>query len=399
MSMPTYSTGQQDLRTYVRIFWRWKLLLLAFLVLIPLGVYLIERGKSKVYQSSTLLEVQDVSVTVGSPGAPVLTGNLNAIARLVTTTPVARAAAGLLHEDRSTAGSLLSEISASANTDTGFLTITARDHDPQRAAAIARAFAGALASHQTAQAIHNIDQQVSSAAKQLAAVPRSDPVTRTALVQQIARLRALRGSTSSGAQVIEPAVAATTPVGPQVRRAVELALIIALVLGIGAVLVAENADRRIRTPEDLEHLTSWPLLGVVPSSAFSPDKPTARDDEAFQMLHAALTYFNVDRPPASVAVMSPIVGDGKTTVAVGLAVATARAGKRAVLVDADLRRPQVCARLGIAATAGLGAVLVGERRLTDVIVEHPVDAPEGGRMFVLPAGPAAPKTNCIEKIV
>ncbi len=81
---------------------------------------------------------------------------------------------------------------------------------------------------------------------------------------------------------------------------------------------------------------------------------------------------------------------GKTTVATGLAVATARAGKTAILVDADLRRSQVSARLGITVDAGLGAVLADERPLEDVLLEHPVDAADGGKLLVLPAGPTPP---------
>jgi capsular exopolysaccharide synthesis family protein len=108
------------------------------------------------------------------------------------------------------------------------------------------------------------------------------------------------------------------------------------------------------------------------------------------MVRGALTYFNVERPLRSVAIISPQVGDGKTTVAVGLGMATARAGKRAILVDSDLRRSQVAARLGLADDEGLGAVLAGERELADVIQDHPVDAPDGGGLRVLPAGPAPP---------
>ena len=156
---------------------------------------------------------------------------------------------------------------------------------------------------------------------------------------------------------------------------------IALLLGIGAVLLAENADRRLRSPEDVENLTGWPLLAAIPPSAFSPDNLAEPvNEEAFEMLRGALTYFNVEQPLASVAIVSPQVGAGKTTVATGLAVATVRAGKTAILVDADLRRSQVSARLGITVDVGLGAVLADERPLEDVLVEHPVDATDGGRI-------------------
>ena len=382
------SGSQQDLRTYLRILWRWKFLVLAFVVLIPLGVALVERSKPKIYQSSTLLELQDISQGLGSSGGPIVTGNLAAVARLVTTTPVVDTAARLLHQSP---GAVANEVGATADTATGFLTITAQDHDPARAAAVANAFAQALARHQTDQANSIIDAQIRSVARQLARVPRSDPGERVTLTQQIAQLGALKGSSNASAVVIQAATPSTTPIAPKTRRAVELALLIALLLGVGAVLAAENADRRLRTPEDVESLTGWPLLAAIRPSAFSPSHlEDPGDEEAFQMLRGALTYFNVERQLGSVAVISPMVGDGKTTVAVGLALATARSGKRAILVDADLRRPQVCARLGLAATDGLGAVLAGERELGEVMLEYPAGASDAGRLLVLPAGPAPP---------
>jgi capsular exopolysaccharide synthesis family protein len=380
------STGQQDLGTYARIFWRWKWLFLAFLVLIPLGTYVYEQSKPSVYKSGTLIELQNISTQSGI--SPVASGSLDAIARLVTTTPVVNTAARLLNQPP---GSLSSEVSATADPNTGFLTISAQDHDPARAAAIANAFAAALANRQAAQATYQINQQVSALQKQLAATPRSDPGQRVTLTQQIGQLKALTASAVSSSQVVQAAAPSGTPVSPKTRRAVELALVIALLLGIGAVLLAENADRRLRSPEDIESLTSWPLLAAIPPSAFSPDHLTdPGDEEAFQMLRVALTYFNVERPIRSVEIISPLVGDGKTTVAVGLALATARAGKRAILVDADLRRPGVCERLGIPDSDGLGAVLAGEKAVTDVMREYRVETPEAGQLLVLGAGPPPP---------
>ncbi len=389
MSVAPDPTGQQDLSAYLRIFWRWKFLLLAFLVLIPLAVYLIERSKPRVYQSSTLVELQDVTTqSLGSTGGPVVTGNLDAVARLVTTIPVADTAARLLGEPP---GPLLTQVSASADPNTGFLTITAEDHDPHQAAAVANAFAAALSHHQASEATSAIDQQVQALQKQLAATGRSNAGARVTISQQIAQLQALAGSTGSGATVIQAATPSSTPIAPKTRRAVELAFVIALLLGVGAVLIAENADRRLRSPEDIENLTGWPLLAAIPPGAFLPaNLSDPQNEEAFEMLRGALTYFNVERPLASVAIVSPQVSAGKTTVATGLALATARAGKTAILVDADLRRSQVSARLEITADAGLGAVLAGEHRLNDVLLEYPVEGADGVKLLVLPAGPPPP---------
>jgi non-specific protein-tyrosine kinase len=249
-----------------------------------------------------------------------------------------------------------------------------------------------LALHQTGQANQTLREQVTAYRRQLAVTPRGDQAGRATLTAQIAQLNSLIGTSGSGAQVIQAATPPGSPNGPTTRRAVEIALLIALLLGAGAVVVAESGDRRLRTPEDLERIVEWPLLAVVPRAAFAPKKGAGRgEEEAFQMLRASLTYFNVDEPIASVAVISPLAQDGKTTVAVGLARATARAGKSVILVDGDLRRPQAGMRLGIKAELGLGALLAGEADLDDVLVDFEDEhAALDGRLQLLPSGPPPP---------
>ncbi|MHB1569152.1 MAG: tyrosine-protein kinase domain-containing protein [Solirubrobacteraceae bacterium] len=392
----TADPSHPDLRAYARIFWRWKLLFLVFIVVIPLAAYLIERGKPKVYASSTMISV---AANPAPAGVAVSNGttNITAVAQLVTTTVLGQKANLLLTPPAPSVKSLLSQVTATGDTTTDFLTITAQDHNPARAAAIATAFATALGAYQKAQAVQAINQQVAALRKQLASIPASQGSSRASVISQISQLQAQRGSAGAGTQTLQPAVPNYTPVGPKVRRALEIAFVIALLLGSGAVLLAENSDRRLRTPEDLEALTGLPLLGVIPGRAFSPDKfADPRTEESFQTLRSALTYFNIDRPLTSIAIVSPQAGDGKTTVAVGLATAIARAGRRAILVDADLRRAQVCARLGVESPIdGLGAVLAGERAPEDVLFEHDVEAPEGGQLLVLPAGDPPPNPSAL----
>ena len=130
VTIGTESAGTQDLRAYFRIFWRWRFLFLAIVVAIPVAVYLLERGKPKTYQSSTLIELQDVSVSLGTTSAPVQTGNIDAVARLVTTTPVAKVAAGPDPPAPEHPGFMVKAVSATADSTTGFVTITAQAGEP-----------------------------------------------------------------------------------------------------------------------------------------------------------------------------------------------------------------------------------------------------------------------------
>jgi len=79
-------------------------------------------------------------------------------------------------------------------------------------------------------------------------------------------------------------------------------------------------------------------------------------------------------------------------VATNLARAMARAGKDVILVDADLRRPQVAWRFHVPGSTGLGSVLVGETGLQQAFVEPEADT-LAGRLRVLPAGPPPPNPS------
>src|SRR3954451_22664460 len=390
---------QNDFRAYLNALWRWKWLMLAFLVVIPTIAYVLESRKTPEYQSSTLVRPQAVSVNVSQFGGQSLgPQSIDATARLVKTTAVAKAASTHMKHPPPV-GTLLGEISASADATTGFLTLTATDPDPQRAADIANAFAQAIGGRQIDQLNLQISTTIGQLQDQIRRLPSGD-AGRSTLQANIQRLRALRGSQSPNATILEAAGPSATPINHNTRKAVELGLVIALLLGVGAVALAENSDRRVRSPDDLESMTGLPLLSAIPGSAFDPAKDEdLRDEEAFQMLRGALMYFNVDQRLKSVVITSPGQEDGKTTVAVRLAQSAARAGRNVILVDADLRRPQIASRMGLNAPQGLGTVLVGETELSAALHEVPVRT-EGdsqitsqGILRVLPAGPAAPNPS------
>jgi capsular exopolysaccharide synthesis family protein len=175
---------------------------------------------------------------------------------------------------------------------------------------------------------------------------------------------------------------------------VVLALIVAFILGLGAVALAETADRRIRDPEEVGELAGLPLLSAIPESGFSLSSKTRLATEAFVTLRSSLTYFNIDHGLSSVLITSPGKEDGKSTVSAELGRALARAGQDVILLDADLRRPTIAHRLGIPAKAGLGQVLLGQISVEEALwAEDLGDNGGKGKLFVLPAGPPAPNPS------
>jgi len=386
-----------DLRETLGMLWRRKATLLACLVLIPLAVYVVSSQRQNQYEAETTLQVKAASVDTSlfmadAPAAQQPLQPLAAAARLVTTTEVARQAATELDPSPSSVPSLLNQVAVTTDPDSGFLTIVATDKGPRRAADIASAFASALIETRATRARAQIDAAVRQVGRDLEQLS-GDDTGRAQLSQQLQRLRALRAAQGYNAELMESATIPTTAASPRPLRDAGIALLLAALLGVGVAYLFERLDRSIRDPLELERLTGVSLLGTIPTSAFAFGSDEREAAEAFHTLRASLTYFNIDRPLQDVLIASPLQGDGKTTVATELARAYASAGRHVILVDTDLRDPQVAGRVGTNGTRGLGMVLVGAAQLDEALIEIEEDGP--GRLQVLPSGPPPPNPSAL----
>lgn len=373
---------------HLRVLWRWKLLFVAVVVCIPAAIYVIVSSQPKTYESSVLLQIRTPAGSpngVISPEAVTPPQAVLSAARLITTTGVAAAAASELGQPRSAARGLLEAVSATADTQAGFVTIAARAPNAERAADIANAFAAATESFRTGQGTRRLDLAIANVERELRRVRHADREQRRQLSEQLQRLRALQGAQDDSTQIVERATASGSAIAPRVGRTVALSGIVALLLALAAVSVAHGADPKIRDPLELEEITGQPLLSTVPRVAMGSVQTSAAREHAFQTLRACLTAFNAGIDITSVLIASPGRLDGRTTVAANLARAIAAAGKDVILVDADLRRPQLAARFDVPATAGLGGVLDGNVSLDAALVDVGIDLPLGGRLRLLPA--------------
>jgi len=255
-----------------------------------------------------------------------------------------------------TADELSDEITATVVPDTVILDVTVTDESPERAQAIAE----------------SIGTQFNSL---------------------IADIETPEGQTTSPIRtaVIAPPELPEAPSTPKTTQDLAVGLLLGLVLGCALVLVRHRMDTRIRTSDQAAEIGRGPGLGVVPQDdQLSEGGPVVHDREApsaeaFRQLRTSLDFVDVDSPPRTILVSSSLPGEGKTTVAVNLALALAAAGRRVVLVEADLRRPRVTRYLGLVSGAGLTSVLNGSAGLDDVL--QPVG---DGALQVLAAGPTPP---------
>ena len=128
------------------------------------------------------------------------------------------------------------------------------------------------------------------------------------------------------------------------------------------------------------------VLGTVPNDPSAQAQPLPAScspllREAFNRLRINLQHVDQDHAPRSLVVTSAEAGEGRTTIACGLAVAMAQAGSKVLLLDADLRRPRIAEYLGLEAGPGLAAVLRREAELDQAVVRW-----KACQLDVLPSG-------------
>jgi capsular exopolysaccharide synthesis family protein len=172
-------------------------------------------------------------------------------------------------------------------------------------------------------------------------------------------------------KVLQPAIAPLSPYFPRPFLDLELGLFVGLILGLVLAFLLDYLDRRIKDQSVLERVMNLPIIGTVPlvsrrwsreASSSNPAVGFREGNEALlesmRMLRSNLKVLGFGDSRRSVLVTSAAPGEGKSTLAVNLALSMALAGDRVVLVDADLRNPTIHQYLGIPNTQGLGDALL-----------------------------------------
>ena len=196
---------------------------------------------------------------------------------------------------------------------------------------------------------------------------------------------------SGEVQLEQAAAEPSGPSSPRVFRNTLIGALLGLLIGLAAAFVLQHLDRRLREPSDLEDVYDVPLLGVVPESPAlrraqeSGDHTSelpANEAEIFGLLRAHIRYFNVDRDLRTVVIVSAAPGDGKSTVARYLAMATATVGSRVLFLEADLRRPMAAKYFGIQQAPGVSEVLVGQESLESAVQHVEIASRKGTEVGV-----------------
>ena len=193
----------------------------------------------------------------------------------------------------------------------------------------------------------------------------------------------------ANARVLEQPKALTHRVTPRRGLNLALALMLGLLLGVGAALLADHFGASLPFSDRVpEHLGTGVLghVRAVPegSGLLLPDLHSGTElAEDYRRLRASVALAPGGASLQALLVTSPGSGEGKSVTAINLATAFARQGRRVLVVDSDLRRPSLHEKLGLPGGMGLAEVFVGKAGLEAVIRETTVP-----NLHLLPAGEA-----------
>jgi capsular exopolysaccharide synthesis family protein len=255
--------------------------------------------------------------------------------------------------------------------------VTATDPDPDRAADIANTFARQFIKFRAEADRSKLLQAKSKAERSFEDLSTEEKASARgqSLSRGAERLSILASLQTGNAELVQPADPPASPSSPKTARNVVIGAILGLFLGLALAVFAERLNRKLQSPEEAESVSGVTVLGTIPDSQrinASNDQSAAQtlsptDNEAFWMLRASLRYFNVDSEIKVVLVTSYEAAAGKSTVSWNLARAATGGASKAIVIEADLRKPHIASQHGLKSGPGLTQLLTNQASLTEVI--------------------------------
>jgi polysaccharide biosynthesis transport protein len=414
-----------DLRRQIAIVRAWFPLLVASVLLAAGAAFLVSNQLPKAYEAkATLIVGQSLSAVNPDFTQIQVSQRLSTTyATVATTRPILDGVIAQLKLGV-TSDELLKRVRADAPLDSTLLNVVAQDADPARAAAIANALAeqliaaspavqGSQADFQasidanlkaTQNQIRTTEAQVealSGLSNRTAAQDANLATLEGRLVSLRSTLATLLSFSASQASslltVIEPAVPPAEPISPRPLLNTLLAAVLGLLVAAGIASVAEYLDDRVKDADAVQETSGLSTVGTIARMKGDRSRseiyrlaallyPRSGVAEAYRTLRTNIEFASVDAPIRTLLVTSSIPGEGKTCTASNLAIVFAQAGRRVLLVDADLRKPGVHLMFDLPNTHGLTTLLRDERVDLGTIAQ----ATEQDNLRVLTTGPLPP---------
>jgi len=193
----------------------------------------------------------------------------------------------------------------------------------------------------------------------------------------------------SDARLVQPASRPFEPKSPNKALNAIMGGFLGLIFGLGLAFLFEHVDDTLKTPEELERYKDLIFLGSIP--AIGKPKLIAKLDtndpvsEAYRTIRHSIKFASLDRPVKSLLITSSGPVEGKTTTVANLGISFSQAGAKTLLIDTDLRRPNLHGIFYKSNEIGLVNVIAEECSMDEAIVDTGID-----RLSLLPSGPTPP---------
>jgi polysaccharide biosynthesis transport protein len=390
--VPSASSG--PLHHFLHVLSRRRWVVLASLVVVPLVAVVVSLRQVSLYEASAdvLLSHQDLASTLTGTQNPNVSQAADRVAetqaRLARVRVVAKRTLKAAGVTDKTPAEFLANSSVSSTPNADLLRFRVTDEEPALAVRLATAYAREFTIYRRRLDTGTIVQarkDVRTQINQLRANGQQSSPLYASLVEKDQQLGTMQALQSSNAYVVQSADQATQ-VQPRPVRTGVMAGVIGLVLGIGLAFLLEALDTRVRSATEVGERLGLPLLARLPepprnirsaNRLVMVEDPTGHEAEAFRVLRTNLDFVNLTTGARTIMITSAVEGEGKSTTAANLAVALARAGRRVVLVDLDLRRPFLDHFFRLPGP-GVTEVAVGQARLDEALARVTVGPSANG---------------------
>jgi Mrp family chromosome partitioning ATPase len=356
-------------------------------VFVSTTAYTYSASRSPKYAASAdvLLSSQNLAASLNDiqdPGANASDSNRVAQtqANLATAPTVLRLTLQAVGLPQTDIQGLLARSTVRAKPNADILTFEVEDSNATRARELASAYARSYTTYRRTLDSFGVERALARVRQRLQEL-RTQAEPNRALIASLGenedRLNTLGAFQASNAFLVRSPDSADQ-ISPKPRRALLIGLFFGGLLGLGLALLRDRFDTRVQDPDEVASALGLPLLSRVPElprrsreahTLAMLAEPHGISAEAFRILRANVDFATIDGDVKTIMVTSSVEAEGKSTTAANLALAYARAGRRVILVDLDLRRPYVAKFFDLVGAPGVTDIALGEASLEEALTE------------------------------